>query len=390
MWLFKSTLANLALAIALLLTVGALIAPAQVAEPRAAGLTYNKTNLSAIVFHNTSADTVSTTVEVVDSTGQVLMTLSEVSAFGADETKSVSASVLPAEAAGIRVGDNSIALTFRYDLGDGRFADLNTLDTKPTMVPAESDDDVSGRSKPEASSRMAAAMPRAASAPSCGGLSSPGNPFPCSNGGNCVWFAWKMAAERWQIDFPARGDARTWPSAATSNYFRVLSSPAVDTIAMNTTQRDSSGQLTGHVGWTVSVSGNTVCTREMSWGVWGERTVCRDRSYWNGGFVYPPSIAVSSPNSYTSWTVNSNQWVNWSYTGTPGGSVRIELVKPAVLQGNDSVWVLAYSVSLGSRGTGSALVRVPNVPRTGGPYYIRVVSTSLPRYWAASPYFWVR
>ncbi|MCX6624919.1 MAG: CHAP domain-containing protein [Acidobacteria bacterium] len=385
----KSTItAFVCLAVPLL---SAALASAQVLEPssiRTASLVYGKGNLAAIVLHNASESAIHTTIEVLDGFGQVIGVISDAGELDGGETKSVAASVLPEAAAGIRSGDAAIEIACRYEAGDGQYVEMRPLDSK--IQPSTVSDDTTVQSAIE-QNRSAIFAPRltanavSSSVSTCGPLTSPGNPFPCSNGGNCVWFAWKMASDRWGIDFPARGYANTWVNSAIANFFRVLSTPAIDTIAVNTIQKDVTGAVTGHVGWVVSTSGNTVCTQEMSWGVPGMKTACRDRSYWNAGFIYPPSITVTSPNSSsTIWNVNSNQWVNWGFTGTPGTTVRIELVKPAVLQGNDSVWVLAASVPVGSRGIGSALVRVPTVPLRGGGYYIRVVSTAISRYWDAS------
>jgi surface antigen len=383
----KSTIAAVTYVAGLLLAAS--LANAQIQETsstRTFSLVYGKDNLAAVVLHNASESAVHTTIEVLDGFGQVIGVITDAGELDVGETKSVAVSVLPEGAAGIRVGDAAIDVAFRFDVWGGQYAEMRVFDSQIQMPSAT--DDTTQRSASE-QNRAASFTPRLAAVSSnvatCGGLSSPRNPFPCNNGGNCVWFAWKMASDQWGIDFPARGNANTWVNSATANVFRVLPTPALSTIAVNTTQKDITGTVAGHVGWVVSSSGNTVCTQEMSWGVPGMKTACRDRSYWNGGFIYPPSITITSPNtSSVVWNVNSNQWVNWSYTGTPGASVRIELVKPAVLQGNDSVWVLASSVSIGSRGTGSALVKVPTVPLRGGGYYVRVVSTSIPRYWDAS------
>ncbi|MEK7845733.1 MAG: CHAP domain-containing protein, partial [Nitrospinota bacterium] len=74
----------------------------------------------------------------------------------------------------------------------------------------------------------------AAGTSSCG--ESYGNPYPCcKNGGNCTWWAWKMAKENWRVSLPIWGDAYQWLNNAESSGYQTTPTPEVNSIAVNTT-----------------------------------------------------------------------------------------------------------------------------------------------------------
>lgn len=66
------------------------------------------------------------------------------------------------------------------------------------------------------------------------------------------------------------------------------------------------------------------------------------------GPVPAPSLTVVSPNGGESWSLGSMQTIQWSYTGMPGTSVTIELLRNASLQ-----QTLTTTASIGSNGAGS-------------------------------------
>ena len=58
--------------------------------------------------------------------------------------------------------------------------------------------------------------------------------------------------------------------------------------------------------------------------------------------------AVTTPNGRETWVAGSTQTISWSYTGSPGSYVKIELLKGGVLN-----LVISSSSSIGSGGSGS-------------------------------------
>ncbi len=131
----------------------------------------------------------------------------------------------------------------------------------------------------------------------CGGISSPDNPFTCcANGGNCTWWAWYMANSKWNVDFPSRRNAMHWADDARMSGYPVSSTPAVDTIAVNTTQTVD-GIRYGHVAWVEEVSGDQVRVSEMNCcdncGYGPDYNKWRPINYFDGGFIYPKSTTGS-------------------------------------------------------------------------------------------------
>ena len=89
------------------------------------------------------------------------------------------------------------------------------------------------------------------------------------------------------------------------------------------------------------------------------------------GTVTPNGITVTSPNGGESWGGGTLQTIRWTYTGNPGSSVRIELLKGGVLNRT-----IIASRSVGSGGTGFFMWTVPSSQAPGNDYAIRVTSTT--------------
>ena len=83
------------------------------------------------------------------------------------------------------------------------------------------------------------------------------------------------------------------------------------------------------------------------------------------------SITVTSPNGGESWQRGTTHTITWSYTGSPGSSVKIMLVK-----GSTEVGTITSSTSIGSSGTGSYTWPISADGLTGGDFKISVQSTS--------------
>ncbi len=86
-----------------------------------------------------------------------------------------------------------------------------------------------------------------------------------------------------------------------------------------------------------------------------------------------PSITVTSPNSGEVWYKYTSHPVTWSYTGSPGSTVKIVLLK-----GGTEVSTLASSVSVGNSGKGSYSWFVPSTLVSGSDYRVSVQSLSQP------------
>ena len=87
-----------------------------------------------------------------------------------------------------------------------------------------------------------------------------------------------------------------------------------------------------------------------------------------------PSITVTVPNGGETWQQGTLQTIQWTYTGNPGATVRIEAIKGA------TVAVVTPSTSIGTGGAGSYSLTIPYTTPAGSDYLIRVTSTSNPAY----------
>lgn len=85
------------------------------------------------------------------------------------------------------------------------------------------------------------------------------------------------------------------------------------------------------------------------------------------------SITVLKPNGDENWLVWDRPTITWSYTGSPGGTVRIELLADGQLH-----TVLTTSTSIGSNGAGSWTWNIPISQQNRSDYRIRVTSVDDP------------
>jgi len=86
-----------------------------------------------------------------------------------------------------------------------------------------------------------------------------------------------------------------------------------------------------------------------------------------------PTITVTSPNGGETWKRGTTHTVTWSYTGTPGTTVKLVLVKA----GTDVGTIIA-STPLGTSGTGSFTWPIASSGTTGSDFKLRVESISQP------------
>ena len=94
----------------------------------------------------------------------------------------------------------------------------------------------------------------------------------------------------------------------------------------------------------------------------------------NASFTISSPITVESPNGGEVWQLGSAQAVQWTYTGNPGSSVKIEALR------GETVIATIPSVSIGSGGFGFFNLTVPFSTPLGDNYRFRVTSTSNPAY----------
>ena len=85
----------------------------------------------------------------------------------------------------------------------------------------------------------------------------------------------------------------------------------------------------------------------------------------------PPSITVTTPNGGENWAAGTTQTISWTYTGSPGTYVKIELFKGGVLNRT-----IISSRSIGTGGSGSYSWAIPSTQAGGSDYQVKVTSTT--------------
>ncbi|OPZ43197.1 MAG: translocation protein TolB [Euryarchaeota archaeon ADurb.BinA087] len=81
-------------------------------------------------------------------------------------------------------------------------------------------------------------------------------------------------------------------------------------------------------------------------------------------------ITVVTPNGGERWKQGSTQTLKWNYTGDPGSSVKIEVLKGTIVR------VIAPNTSIGSDGSGSFNFTFPFSAPLGSDYLVRITSIS--------------
>jgi hypothetical protein len=85
------------------------------------------------------------------------------------------------------------------------------------------------------------------------------------------------------------------------------------------------------------------------------------------------SIVVTSPDSGETWKRGTSQTITWNYSGSPGSTVKIVLLK-----GTTEVETIASSVSIGSGGKGSYTWPMTSSGTTGSDFKVSIQSISQP------------
>jgi hypothetical protein len=87
--------------------------------------------------------------------------------------------------------------------------------------------------------------------------------------------------------------------------------------------------------------------------------------------VDPAAITVTAPNGGETWKVGTTQTVQWSYTGNPGPTVKVQLLKAGTLHST-----VAAAAPVGTGGKGTYEWSIPTGLGAGNEYTIRVISTA--------------
>ncbi len=145
----------------------------------------------------------------------------------------------------------------------------------------------------------------------------------------------------------------------------------VSTIA-SSVSTGSGGQ--GSYAWSIPASTTTGSDYKVTVQSVSQPTV-KDTSdnYFTIAPAAPATITVKAPNGGESWQRGTSRTITWSYTGSPGSNVKIELLRFGV-----PVRTIASSVSIGSGGQGSYAWSVPSSVVPGNYFKVSVRSVNLP------------
>jgi hypothetical protein len=90
----------------------------------------------------------------------------------------------------------------------------------------------------------------------------------------------------------------------------------------------------------------------------------------------PGAITVAAPNGNESWTIGTSNNITWTYTGSPGNNVKIDLYKGGVFLVN-----LIASTPVGSSGSGSYAWAIDPAQGVvaGTDYQVHISSVDVPQ-----------
>lgn len=239
------------------------------------------------------------------------------------------------------IADGKPAVTFSFTDGDrttdsilidnGDSLSLFT-DTFPTKWKDETADIKSAELPTdfpilETDERFDAGSLRASAVPTCAGISSPGNPYPCcnTNKGNCTFYAWHAAKQFWGFSMPTWGtngasNAMYWYDKSKVSGLPTSRTPALYAIAVSSTLSS-----TGHVGFSLELANSMILLFEQNCGssATGVTQTWHSISKFNKGYVLSPSSAPSPIASFASGVLyksNSNQAVKFRVTNVNPGA----------------------------------------------------------------------
>lgn len=166
-----------------------------------------------------------------------------------------------------------------------------TVPGEPSLATSSSDTRASEPSSPDVAEPVGpmstmGVTALGTTAPTCGGVSSPGNPYPCcSNGGNCTFYAWHSAMTNWRVSLPAWSHAHLWSNAAKNGGYVMNGTCAPGSIAVS--------RARNHVAWVTSCSGG-VQVLEQNCGNYagGVRAASYGAYFFEQGFIHQPTPVV--------------------------------------------------------------------------------------------------
>lgn len=234
---------------------------------------------TSFLLRNSGNKLAKISVMAYDAEGNSLGTI-KTYAIAAGKTKVISSAniegELPAGTAEIKiVSDQAInAAGIMGLLNDNWTTTLQGISDEAISCQAESStpDILKGSIEPQGSS-------------SCCGYSSPGNICiycpSCTNKGNCVWWTWKEAKDIWGQSLPWCTNAKTWADKARQYGWPVNTTPAPNTICVNSTYGGY-----GHVAWVESVDGSYVNVSEMNYCLTCKQNKRYTKTFCDKGFIY--------------------------------------------------------------------------------------------------------
>ncbi len=128
----------------------------------------------------------------------------------------------------------------------------------------------------------------------------------------------------------------------------------------------------GSYSWPMSLSGMTGSDFKVSVQSTGQPAV-NDVSTNMFAISTPPSVTVSAPHGGEIWKRGTTKTISWDYTGNPGSTVKIVLLKAGV-----EVGTIKDSVSIGSAGKGSYSWPMSLSGMTGSDFKVSIQSTGQP------------
>ncbi|MFN0278014.1 MAG: CHAP domain-containing protein [Pyrinomonadaceae bacterium] len=143
----------------------------------------------------------------------------------------------------------------------------------------------------------------AATVPTCAGIASPGNPYPCctvgqnTRLGNCTYYAWHAAKSFWGYSMPTWGgngqsNAKYWFDKSKASGLPTSPTPGLYAIAVSSTMASPYG----HVAWVMEIANNDLYVWEQQCGSTTSGVIKKWRSAasFNKGYVMSP-ISAPSP-----------------------------------------------------------------------------------------------
>jgi hypothetical protein len=128
----------------------------------------------------------------------------------------------------------------------------------------------------------------------------------------------------------------------------------------------------GSYSWPISSTGTTGGDYRVNVQSISQPTI-NDISNNNFNLTPAPTITITTPNGGENWKRGTSQKINWTYTGSPGSTVKIVLLKAGT-----EVGTISASTSIGSGGTGSYTWAINPSGATGSDYKVKVQSVSQP------------